>query len=961
MRKGGATLIYDIDDLVFDLESVNKVAHIASGDERQLADFTELVRRQAWSFELADFVTVTTFALGKHAEKLGKKAFVIPNNISHETLAIADANFREQRVATDAVRVGYLSGTATHQADFEICAGALRQVMLDHQNVIFVCVGELDLPEWFCEGLHERLEKRPLMNHSEMLETLASFDINIAPLVPNNRFTECKSELKVFEAAALSVPTVATPTSPYASVIEQGKSGMLAFDRDDWCFALEYLILERDARIAMGVKARLDIAERFAIDTVGFEAIAVYRAAISGHWRRTEFANPQELRLKPVISVVTVLYNKADQVRFFLEALRRQNFDLPFEVILVDDLSPDNSVDIVEEFDTVNMTLEFSSSMELRVIKNEQNVGNCGSRNRGISEAVGEYIIVVDADCMFNSDFLNIHYSKYLLGDCDVVIGPINIETNGRPPLSVLSEFEADVRKAREESQPQDEVNLDSFINCITRNFSISRKFLEANFKEPLFDEDFSYSRSPDSGFGWEDVEMGVRVYLSGGRIKYDSRAVSIHVSHDSSSNESEKPVRSLKNFRRLVQKHPDISRLSPDWFNTTYLAIVNWCKSVGSLEANEDYLFVERHVQGRPSRKSHNLSRRKLRVLTYRWHVPHQYELYKMPYDFVLVTGLSGLADSWEYGKRPMPDNVQMIHYSEIKPEEYDFAVIHFDENVLSPEMCNDKVPLDWGRSFKWFIEQTTVLPSVCVCHGTPQFYGQYDLGYSEANLLLTIEDARQELVDLIADRLVICNSHQARSEWGFRKSRTIWHGFSPHEYPLGPRDHGILSMGADAYVNRPHYNGQLAFNVISRLLVEIGIQVSTLSVDDPSSAYAPNTNDWAQTKYHNYARQLSQFGIFLNLTLRSPMPRTRGEAMMAGLVPVSMNNHDVDLFIVNGVNGFIGSTEGEINEYLQWLIGNPAKREKIGNEARRTAFDIFSQSRFLADWDSLIHDLIG
>jgi glycosyltransferase involved in cell wall biosynthesis len=490
----------------------------------------------------------------------------------------------------------------------------------------------------------------------------------------------------------------------------------------------------------------------------------------------------------------------------------------------------------------------------------------------------------------------------------------------------------------------------------ITRNFSIQRSFLASVPGAELFDEEFGYSADPRSGFGWEDVEMGCRLYAARARIKYVAEAASIHVSHPSSTDSGAKPLRSLRNFRRLHDRHPDLILAARQWSVRTYDAIVAWARSVGAaLETNDDYIAL--HPQFRRYARSPIVidRSRPLRILTYRWHCAHQYELYRLGHDITLAHGGgTALCDSWGWDTRPLPTNARFRAASDIDPRDFDVAILHFDENVLHPELCRGLVPDDWGSSLRRGLADWD-MPKVAICLGTPQFHGQYTATYDRPDLGQVIEEHRQELVDALGDVTVVCNSFQAQHEWGFRNGVTIWHGFSPHEYPIGQHDRGILSMSRDPLANRPHYNGLFVHDAVRDLLGS-DAPISHLHVPDPNSGYEPASQDWAVAKFQNYVAALGQYSIYFNPTVRSPMPRTRGEVMMSGLVSVNLHNHDVDQFIVNGVNGFYADTAEELAEYLRYLTGNPWSRERIGLASRRTALDLFNLDRYLASWSTLL-----
>ena len=961
-KSRGSFVIFDIDDLVFDASRIDLLRFIESASDEARAEMLGFMEGIRKSMSQCDAVTVSTFPLVAEVERLGLAAYVVPNCIGRSQKALSKKLESAPRTASGGnVTIAYMSGTKTHEADFRVCADALNSLMEQRGNVELVLVGHVDVPA--CLTAHSaRIRAVPLLPHDEMLKVLAGVDINLAPLEPDNDFTQCKSELKVFEAAMFGVPTIASPTHPYRTAIVNGKTGVLASSTEEWLQSLLDLVDHPERRREIGEHAKEHIVARFDIDSTVAEAKAVYAAGARGLLRAV--AKPEPLSAadtqKPLITIVSVLYRKEKEVRYFLEALYRQQFEGRFEIILVDDRSPDDSVAAVEDF-LRWQSPEAKERISLRILRNEENLGNCGSRNRGISEAAGDIIVVVDADCMFNRHFLQTHYRVHAVGECDVGIGPLNIETLDQHPASVLARHEATAAYSETESLPQDPLNEESFVNCITRNFSISKRFVDEKLDGVLFDEDFSYSSNPASGFGWEDVEMGYRAYAAGARIGFLPGTVSIHVSHESSANEAEKPLRSMRNFRRLFEKHPAILLASRQWSVDTYNAIVDWAKSVGAnLDANDDFVWLEHRFERYRQAPIVIDRSRKLKVLTYRWHVPHQYELYKTGHEFTLVTGAgTAMCDHWEWEKRPMPKNARMVDVDRIDPRDYDVAILHFDENMLHPELCHGLVPLDWGRTLQWFM-QNVDLPKAAICHGTPQFVGQYNADYNGADLGQVIEPNRKELVELLAGARVVCNSHQAREEWGFHDSRVIWHGFAPSEFPLGEREEDVLVMQYNAMKNRPHYNGLFAYEAIAALLGD-QVRLSCLSTPDPARDTGLNAAEWARAKYHNYVREIGRYRTYLNTSSRSPMPRSRGEAMMAGLVSVSLRNHDVDLFIKNGVNGFYGDSPEELAEQLLWIKRNPVAAAKMGMESRRTAMDIFNQDRYLSEWSRMLRSMAG
>jgi len=100
------------------------------------------------------------------------------------------------------------------------------------------------------------------------------------------------------------------------------------------------------------------------------------------------------------LSIVVNMYNTAAYMPKCLDTLLEQ--DIPqseYEIILVDDCSPDNSLEMAKEYaQKVNSEERIVNSEFIRVIHHEKNKGLAAGRNTGIDAAKGEYLCFVDPD-----------------------------------------------------------------------------------------------------------------------------------------------------------------------------------------------------------------------------------------------------------------------------------------------------------------------------------------------------------------------------------------------------------------------------------------------------------------------------------------------------------------------------------------------------------------------------------
>ena len=90
---------------------------------------------------------------------------------------------------------------------------------------------------------------------------------------------------------------------------------------------------------------------------------------------------------EPLLSVVIPNYNGARFIRDCLKSVLSQEIDGNLEVIVVDDISPDGSAEIVR--------VEFPG---VRLIENDAKSEFVGSANRGMQAAKGKYVAVLNND-----------------------------------------------------------------------------------------------------------------------------------------------------------------------------------------------------------------------------------------------------------------------------------------------------------------------------------------------------------------------------------------------------------------------------------------------------------------------------------------------------------------------------------------------------------------------------------
>ena len=266
-KQKGIRVVFETDDWVFDPEMLHQIEDARGSDDETLLFYGEMMKQFQRSIAVCDGVTVSTPLLKKAvlAQHPAARVAVVPNRISPEMEKLAITALEQERDPQDRdiVRLGYFSGTRTHQDDFDQCVAALAAVMAQFPQVHLRVVGHLAVPDSLAKSFGDRIETLPIVPWQELPKLYRAVDINLAPLNPHVPFTAGKSELKFVEAGIMGVPTVASQWGPYEQAIESGRNGWLCATETDWVEGLTQLIQTPDLRQRLGAAAQATVRDRY--------------------------------------------------------------------------------------------------------------------------------------------------------------------------------------------------------------------------------------------------------------------------------------------------------------------------------------------------------------------------------------------------------------------------------------------------------------------------------------------------------------------------------------------------------------------------------------------------------------------------------------------------------------------------------------------------------------------------
>ncbi len=149
-------------------------------------------------------------------------------------------------------------------------------------------------------------------------------------------------------------------------------------------------------------------------------------------------------QVKYDLSIIIPAYNSSGTIDNCLESILKEDTDYNYEVIVINDGSKD---------DTLEKLAKYRELKNFTILSHE-NRGIACTRNRGLEEAAGKYIMFVDADDIVPAETINVLLNKAFSKNYDIIEGNyLNVYGDGKKVSGKAlwqDDFEVDLKQNQE-------------------------------------------------------------------------------------------------------------------------------------------------------------------------------------------------------------------------------------------------------------------------------------------------------------------------------------------------------------------------------------------------------------------------------------------------------------------------------------------------------------------------------
>lgn len=212
-------------------------------------------------------------------------------------------------------------------------------------------------------------------------------------------------------------------------------------------------------------------------------------------------------KTEPKVSVVVLNYNGANYIKRCLTSLLQNSYN-NFEVLFIDNNSPDKSVEIAKEL--------FKNEPKIKIVENKENLGFSIGNNVGFKISNAKYVISLNNDTVVQENFIralvDVAEQDYKIGSVGCKIVQIDNTIHYGP---VYMNYGFITRSLKKQTYDKYTVNL---ANCGCATL----------FRKSLLNKIGGYDAHLWTD--WEDHDLGYRINSAGYKCVYTPKTTVLHL-----------------------------------------------------------------------------------------------------------------------------------------------------------------------------------------------------------------------------------------------------------------------------------------------------------------------------------------------------------------------------------------------------------------------------------------------